>query len=58
MAATATASVKGRNNREKLAELVADGMTVAEAARSMGVSQTTAFKHWTAIKQGLGAQAV
>lgn len=58
MAATASSSAQGQRNRETLAELVANGMSVAGAARAMGISQTTAFKHWAAIKQGLGAQAV
>jgi len=58
MAATAASSAQGQRNRDTLAELVADGKGIAEAGRAMGISETTAFKHWTAIKAGLGAQAV
>lgn len=43
--------------KEQMAELVANGMTVAEACVAIGYSQSGGRKLFTEIKRGLGAQA-
>lgn len=50
---------KGDRNREALAEYIAEhGGSVSAAARALGMSAGTALKHWRAICEGLGDQAV
>lgn len=43
---------------DRLAELVANGQTVAEAGRNMGLSKGQTSNTWNSIKRGLGGQAV
>jgi len=57
MGATQKSIDKGRSNRDALAEIVANGASVSEAGRALGISETTAFKHWKRIKADLGWQA-
>lgn len=48
-----------RNRRiEALAELVAEGWSVAAGARHLGVSQQAGSKMWADIRAGLGEQAI
>lgn len=42
----------------RLAELVANGQTVAEAGRNMGLSKGQTSNTWNGIKRDLGEQAV
>ncbi len=42
----------------ELADLVADGWTVAAASRHMGISQQTGSKMWCNIKEAVGERAV
>ena len=50
-------SEQARLRRDALAELVANGMTIARAGLTLGVSETTAMKMWMRIKQDMGSQA-
>lgn len=42
---------------DRMAELVADGWTVAAAGRELGVSQQRSSRIWATIKARFGAQA-
>ena len=42
----------------KLADLVAEGYSVAAAGRAIGVGQQRSSQLWRRIRAGLGAQAV
>jgi len=53
VAATQKSYDQGARNRDALAELVANGAGIAEAGRTLGFSETTAFKHWSRIKRDL-----
>jgi DNA-binding transcriptional LysR family regulator len=44
--------------RDHIAEVVANGGSISQAAREIGICQQMASKHWAAIKAGLGAQAI
>lgn len=42
----------------RLAELVANGTSISEAGRAMGITKGQAMGLWERIKAGLGAQAL
>lgn len=46
----------GERNRAQLAELVAEGMSVQAAARSMGLSQQMGSKMWRIIRDEMGEE--
>ncbi len=46
----------GERNRAQLAELVAEGYSVAAAARSMGLSQQSGSKIWRQIRDEMGEE--
>lgn len=48
---------KGIRDRNRMAEMVADGMTITAAGAELGVGQGAALKQWALIKAGLGWQA-
>lgn len=43
---------------DKIAELVAEGYSVAAAGRAIGITQQRASKFWLRIRADLGPQAV
>ena len=51
-------AAKGSRDRNRMAEMVADGMTITAAGAALGVGQGAALKQWALIKAGLGWQAV
>ncbi len=46
----------GERNRAQLAELVAEGYSVAAAARAMGLSQQSGSKIWRQIRDEMGEE--
>ena len=42
--------------RDELAELVADGLSVAAASKAMGISQQRASQLWQRIKAEMGGE--
>lgn len=48
---------EGKAKRDRLAGLIADGMTIKDAAAHMGICATAATKHWRRIRDDLGWQA-
>lgn len=46
------------NRIDRLAELIANGATVAEVGRAMSLTRGQTAGLWRRIKDGLGAQAV
>lgn len=43
--------------KDKLADFVSRGLTVAQAALRMGISESNAYRLWAEIKRELGPQA-
>ena len=58
MACTDRALVQGIEQRDKLAELIANGMGIVEAGQSLGIARSPTKRHWAKIKADLGPQAV
>jgi hypothetical protein len=50
-------AAKGARDRNRIAEFVANGMSIVEAGREVGVGPAAAYKQWGLIKAGLGWQA-
>lgn len=46
------------NRTDQLAQLIADGMTVADAGRAMSLTKGQTSNLWNKIKRNLGVQAV
>lgn len=50
-------TARAAKRRDDFADIVAEGGTVAEAARRMGMSYGAGKKLWRCVKDGLGSQA-
>lgn len=57
MAATQANRHRGMETRNQIAELVANGESVNGCAARLGLSGNAVWKHWRAIRDGLGWQA-
>lgn len=49
--------ILARSKRNRLAELVSEGMTIKAAAPHVGLCERTAQRAWKRIKQECGGQA-
>lgn len=51
-------SARARKRMDDLAQLVADGLTITQAACALGMTKGEQARSWANIKKALGAQAV
>lgn len=51
-------TARARQRMDDLAQLVADGLTVAQAGCALGMTKGEQSRSWANIKKALGAQAI